>query len=346
MHWIRGLAHRPVARLAALMAAFALALAGPARAERINVGVLKLASSGPVFIAKERGYFRDEGLDAELRFFEAAQPIALAVVSGDVDVGITGLTAGFYNLAGKGALKIIAAQSREEPGYHLGAYIASRKAYEAGLKSLADLPGHSVGITQVGSTFHYSLGRLAEKLGFDLARIRLVPLQSMPNMVAALRGGQVDVALVPATVGLPAVARGEAVLLGWVGDETPWQVGAIFASPKTIATRRPALQAFLRAYEKGAQDFYDAFLAKGPDGKPAEGPGAQDVLGILAKYTDQDAAGLRAGIPYVDPKGRLLVGDIHHQVAWYKAQKLVDAGVDARNILDLSFVPDHFDVPK
>src|ERR687885_2480601 len=202
MRRIRGSARRSAIAGAAFVVA-ALAAAAPARADALKIGVLRLASSGPVFIAKEKGYFRDEGLDAELRFFEAAQPIALAVVSGDVDVGITGLTAGFYNLAGKGALKIIAAQSREEPGYHLGAYIASRKAYETGLKSLADLPGHSVGITQIGSTFHYSLGRLAEKLGFDLARIRLVPLQSMPNMMAALRGGQVDAALVPATVALP-----------------------------------------------------------------------------------------------------------------------------------------------
>ena len=56
-------------------------------------------------------------------------------------------------------------------------------AFEKGLKSLADLPGHSVGITQVGSTFHYSLGVLAQKRGFDLASMRLVPLQSIPNMV-------------------------------------------------------------------------------------------------------------------------------------------------------------------
>ena len=345
MRRIRGSARRSAIAGAVFVVA-ALAAAAPARADGLKIGVLRLASSGPVFIASEQGYFRDEGIEAELRFFEAAQPVALAVVSGDVDVGITGLTAGFYNLAGKGALKIVAAQSREAPGHHLGAYVASRKAYEAGLKRLADLPGHSVGITQIGSTFHYSLGRLAEKLGFDLGAIRLVPLQSMPNMMVALRGGQVDAALVPATVALPAVARGEAALLGWVGDETPWQVGAIFTSPRTIATRRPALEAFLRAYGKGAQDFHDAFLAKAADGTPVEGPQAQDILGILAKYTGQDPAGLRAGIPYIDPKGRLLVADIYAQVAWYKAQKLVDAGVDARSILDLSFVPDHFDAPK
>ena len=351
MHFIR--AARPrlagpggtVALLAAILLLAGVAMS-PALAQKLRVGVLKLASSGPVFIAQDKGYFKAEGLDTELKFFEAAQPVALAVVSGDIDVGVTGLTAGFYNLAGKGALRIIASQSREEPGYPLIAYLASKKAHEAGLKSLDDLPGRSVGTTQVGSTFHYSLGLLAEKRKFDLSRIRLVPLQSIPNMTAALRGGQVDAALVPATAALPLIRNGEAVLLGWVGDETPWQLGAVFTSPKTIADNRAALQAFMRAYQKGAQDFYDAFLTKGPDGKPIEGPEAQNILGILAKYTGQEAAGLRAGIPYIDPEGRLLVSDIYNQVAWYKSQKLADEGVDARTILDLSFVEGHFEVPK
>ena len=305
-------------------------------AEALRVGVLKLASSGPVFIAAERGYFTAEGLAVELRFFEAAQPIAVAAVAGDVDIGVTGLTAGFYNLAGKGALRIIGAQSREEPGYHLVAYLASRRAFAAGLHGLADLPGHSVAITQVGSTFHYSIGLLAAKLGFPLARLRLVPLQSMPNMASALQGGQVDAALIPATLAVPMVARGDAHLLGWVGDETPWQLGAIFANAHRLERDRAAAEAFLRAYRRGARDFYDAFLKRNADGRAEEGPQAEALLAIIAKYTGQAASQIRNGIPYIDPEARLLPGDIHRQVAWYQAQGLVDKSVDADAIIDAS----------
>jgi NitT/TauT family transport system substrate-binding protein len=315
----------------------------PAAAEPIAIGVLKLVSSGPIFIAVDKGYFAAEGLEPALRFFDAAQPVSLAVVSGDIDVGVTGLTAGFFNLAGKGALRIIAAQSREEAGYHLIAYLAGNRAYASGLHALADLPGHSVAITQIGSTFHYSLGLLADKLEFDLARLRLVPLQSIPNMVSALKGGQVDAALIPATAAVPMVERGDARLLGWVGDETPWQLGAIFTAPKTIAARRPLLEKFLRAYQKGARDFHDAFLKKSADGKPIEGSQAAAYLAIFAKYTGQKPAQLRLGIPYIDPEGRLLVHDIYHQVAWYQAQGLVDKSVDARAVVDLSFVKGHFE---
>ena len=324
---------------ATLLGAALTVLAFGARAdEPIKIGVLKLASSGPVFIADAQGYFRDEGLAATLVYFDAAQPVAVAAVSGDIDVGVTGLTGGFYNLAGKGELRIIGAQSREEPGYHLIAYLAGNRAFDAGLTSLKDLPGHSVAVTQIGSTFHYSLGLLAEKLHFPLDRVRIVPLQTMSNEATALTGNQVDAALLPATAADPLVQHGNAHLLGWVGDETPWQLGAVFAARKTIAARRPAIASFLKAYRHGVRDFYDAFLTKGPDGKIKPGANAPAMLAILAKYTGQPADRLQDAIPYVDPQGRLLVRDIYHQVAWYQAQGLVAKGLDVASILDYSLI--------
>ncbi|MBT6118973.1 MAG: ABC transporter substrate-binding protein, partial [Rhodospirillaceae bacterium] len=50
----------------------------PARAATRNLAVLHLASHAPSFIAFERGYYKDAGLDIELKFFEAAQPMAVA----------------------------------------------------------------------------------------------------------------------------------------------------------------------------------------------------------------------------------------------------------------------------
>ena len=108
---------------------------------KAKVGVLRLSSSAPVFIAQDKGYFRDAGLDIELKFFDAAQPIAVATTSGDVDFGITAFTAGLYNLAGKGTLKVIGGMSREKAGYPLIGYSASNNAYAAGLKSPRDLAG-------------------------------------------------------------------------------------------------------------------------------------------------------------------------------------------------------------
>jgi NitT/TauT family transport system substrate-binding protein len=101
---------------AALGVLLTLAAGGIARAEeplKAKVGVLRLSSSAPVFIAQDKGYFHEAGLDIELKFFDAAQPIAVATTSGDVDFGVTAFTAGLYNLAGKGTLKVIGGMSRE-----------------------------------------------------------------------------------------------------------------------------------------------------------------------------------------------------------------------------------------
>src|SRR6202790_2145067 len=223
--------------LAGLLAIAATGLARADELQKAKVGVLRLSSSAPVFIAQDKGYFREAGLEIELKFFDAAQPIAVATTSGDIDFGITASTAGLYTLAGKGALRVIGGMSREKAGYPLIGYFASNNAYAAGLKTPKDLAGKRVAVTQVGSSFHYSLGLLADKYGFRLADVKVLPLQSLSNAAAALKGETVDAALLPASTARKLMDDGGAKLLGWVGDETPWPVLAVFASPKTLINK-------------------------------------------------------------------------------------------------------------
>jgi NitT/TauT family transport system substrate-binding protein len=326
----------------------ALAVGPAAAADKITVGSLPFVSASPVFIAKERGYFAAEGLDVEVKAFQAAQPVAVATASGDIDFGVGGLTAGFYNLAGKGALKIIAAQSREEPGYDFVAYVASMKAYEAGFNSVAQFPGKTVGITTIGSTFHYNLGKLAEKRGFPLSSITLKPLQSVPNMSAALTGNQVDAILTVAPAALKLQQQGAGKIIGWVWQETPWQLGAVFVRPELIEKKRPLVEKFLRAYVKGTADYADAYLQKDASGKRVFGAKADALYPIMKKYVKPEPTPLQVilGANFIDPKGRLMVNDIYSQVAWYQSQGLVDKSVSAKTLLDLSFIKGHLDMPK
>ena len=241
----------------------AMTAGGIARADDVlkaKIGVLRLSSSAPVFIAQDKGYFREAGLDIELKFFDAAQPIAVATTSGDVDFGITAFTAGLYNLAGKGTLKVIGGMSREKSGYPLIGYFASNNAYAAGLKTPMDLAGKRVAVTQVGSSFHYSLGLLADKYGFKLSEVKVLPLQSLSNAAAALKGETVDAALLPASTARKLIDDGGAKLLGWVGDETPWQLGAVFASPKTL-NNHALVTKLLAALVRADREYHDVILA-------------------------------------------------------------------------------------
>ena len=325
---------------AALAGLLALSASVVARAEeplKAKIGVLRLQSSAPVFIAQDKGYFREVGLDVELKFFDAAQPIAVATTSGDVDFGITAFTAGLYNLAGKGTLKVIGGMSREKAGYPLIGYFASNKAYEAGLKTPKDLAGKRVAVTQVGSSFHYSLGLLADKYGFKVSDVTIVPLQSLSNAAAALKGETVDAALLPVSTARKLMDDGGAKLLGWVGDETPWQLGAVFASLKTLANKALVTK-LLAALERADREYHDVVLSTVKDGNAAINDKTRPLLEIIAKYTNLSVEQVAGNCAYVDPDGKLDVKNVDNQIKWLQGQGFVDKGFDADTIIDKDYV--------
>jgi hypothetical protein len=110
----------------------ALLAAGCAKAEAIKIASTRSSSNAPLLIAKEKGYFAAEGLDAEIVFIDSAGPITSAVVSGDVEFGATGLSGAFYNLAAQGALRIVAGHIYEAPGFRGTTIVASNRAWDGG----------------------------------------------------------------------------------------------------------------------------------------------------------------------------------------------------------------------
>src|ERR1700734_2654420 len=318
----------------------ALGTTGLAHADdllKARVGVLRLSSSAPVFIAQDKGYFRDAGLDVELKFFDAAQPIAVAVTSGDIDFGVTAFTAGLYNLAGKGTLKVIGGMSREKAGYPLIGYFASNNAYAAGLKTPKDLAGKRVAVTQVGSSFHYSLGLLADKYGFKLSDVKVLPMQSLSNAAAALKGETVDAALLPASTARKLMDDNGAKLLGWVGDETPWQLGAVFASPNTL-TNKPMVTKLLGALVRADREYHDVILAAVKDGKAPINEATKPLLEIIAKYTNLPVEQVVGNCAYIDPDGKLDVRNVGNQIAWLQEQGFVDKGFTVDAIIARDYV--------
>jgi len=327
---------RDKARILALVAFLgaSLSLNSAAQADSIKIGTVRVAAFAPLFVAEEKGYFAAEGVPAKLVFFEAAQPVAVATVSGAIDFGVAAMTAGFYNLAGEGALKLIAAASHEHAGFETQAFLVSDHAFAGGLTSFKDLPGHSLAVTGLGGPPVYVVGGiLAEKLGFDFKTIKLVPLNTMPNINSALAGGQVDFTLISLLGAMGDYVKSKQVhLLGWVGDVAPWQFGAVFTATKTADDRGDVVERFLRAYRKGARDYHNAVT--GPDGKRQDGPESAAIVAIIAKYVEASPATVTQGLPYVDVTARLDAADIVHQVEWYKSQGVLKDNVDAKTIID------------
>jgi NitT/TauT family transport system substrate-binding protein len=318
--------------LARALAMTALIGANAAYAEKARIGVLRTAGAGPMYIALEKGYFAREGLEAEIITFDNSQTLAVSIASGDLDFGATSLSIGFYNLAARGVLRIIAAQGRDAPGFPNNGYVVSIGAWEKGLRSFMDLPGHSVGLPTPGSGPHYAAGLIAEKYGFPMSAIDIQWTKSSANLTVALASNRIDAGVTPSINTLSMVKAGQAKLLGWVGDETPWQLGAAYTSTKSADTRQPFVEKFLRAYKTGMRDYHDAFITA--DGKRLDGSTAEEMLAIMSKALDQPAELLRQGITYVDRDARLEARDISRQIAWHKAQGLLEGDVEAAALMD------------
>jgi NitT/TauT family transport system substrate-binding protein len=320
-----------------------LASVGAHAADPVRLGLLHTLSPAPFYIAQERGYFRDEGIDLTFRFFEAAQPIAAAAVAGDIDVGVTALTGGFFNLAEKGTLKVIGGGLHEERGYQGSAVLVSNQAYDSGLTSLAKLAGHSFAITQYGSSFHYMLGRIAEAEHFDAATVTLRPVQQIANMVAAVGSGQVDATIAIASMAKPLAASGQAHIIGWAGDVVPYQITAVFTTGRMIAQHADVLRRFARAYQKGVADYRAAFLRLDAQGKPIADATTDAVIPLIEKYVFTGDPKARekiiAGVGYYDADGALDVRDVIAQLDWFRGQGLVKGDADPRSLIDTQFLP-------
>lgn len=315
-----------------------LATAATARAEdySIKVGTGPVTAAGPLYIAQDRGYFAAEHITAEMVSMDAAQSVAQGVVAGALDIGATAATAAAYNLGAKGGLMIIGGQGREVPGFHGSAIIASDQAWDGGLRSLKDMANRSVAIVQVGGPIHYELELANEKYHIDPKSQRLVALQGLSNVATAVAGNQVEAGVEVSTFVLKLMDTQKAHLLAWVGDETPWQNTLIFVSTKTANERGPMIEAFMRAYKKGAHDYYNAFT--GPDGKRKDGPTAPAILAIMSKALNQSTAQLDQAISYDDPDAKLDVKDVLHQIAWFKSQGMLPADADGNKMIDRRYV--------
>lgn len=316
-----------------------------AETEELRVAAIAFPSSAPLFLAKELGYYEDEDLQVTFQIFDAAQPIAITVANRQAEIGATAFTAGFYNLAAKDTLRVIAAQSREEPGYKFLAYVASEAAWQDGLRQPEDLRGRSLGITQTGSSFHLMAGLLAEEKGFPIEEIELVPLERVSRMVEAIRRNETEATILPFAQAHRLEREGDGRIVGWVSEETPYQLGGIFTSRHMAEQERETVARFLRAYQRAAQDYAEAFLH--PEGtSEASSEKAKELATLLRKYIDATPQAIREGASYIDPKGRLDVASIYRQVDWYREAELVDPETDPALFLDLSFIEGHYNVPE
>lgn len=326
-----------LALMGATLAAGSLGAPAIAANTKIKIGALRFTSHAASFIAFERGYFADAGLDVEFVFFQAAQPMAVAIASGDIDYAVTAVSGGLISLAQKGAIKVIGGALSEEAGIEGQKILVSDAAYQAGKTTPKALDGGTWAVTQAGSSFHYMGSKIATAEGIDL---KFKPLQKVGAIIGALKSGQIDAWSIVPHIAKPLAGSGAVHIIGDVADYiSDYQVTTVFTSAENAANKRDQSERFLKAFSQGIEDYAAAMIDKSTGEK-----GMDDMVDLIHKYVYVDrprekaAPSIINGTMRVNNNAALNLTSIKDQLAWFQSEGLVDESITIDTLVDQSYV--------
>lgn len=208
---------------------------------KLTVGVMGSIDAVPLVIAKENGYFEEEGIDLDLQIFKAANDRDAALQAGeldgvlcdevaisiyqnsDINMKITGTTNGSWTLvAGK----------------------------DSGITSLSDLKGKKVGISE-NTMIEYLADDIALSNGLQVSDIEKVAIPAMPARLEALKNNQIDAAILPTPFNDTAVADGGVEVTKIYNKDIMISVTAFLQ--EVIDKDANAIKGFYNAYNKAIE---------------------------------------------------------------------------------------------
>jgi ABC-type nitrate/sulfonate/bicarbonate transport system substrate-binding protein len=204
----------------------------------------------PLFVAVHRGFFKDEGIDIELpRLIPAMAQNAL--MSGDVQYH--GLADSGLRLAARGAPIKAIFYGADRPMYYL---VAQKE-----IRSVAELKGKRVGVSQFGGTSDLSARLALKHFGVEPERDALIiQIGSEGTRMAALRAGSVAAIIVP----VPAVVllrRDGFNEISFVGDVVEFASNGYTTTDQRIKENPQEVKKILRAMYRGLR-----FAKENPEG--------------------------------------------------------------------------------
>lgn len=160
----------------------------------VRVAYIPIISNGPLFIAKEEGYFARQGIDARFEKFQSGTAAIPALINGDVAVAGGGISAALINSISKGAhVRIVADKGRNTPGAACNAsgLVVRRDLYESGaLTTVSDLKGKKI---MAPSGLDWRVYRLLKMGNLTSDDVEIVSMDFTAGVVA-LSNGAIDAA--------------------------------------------------------------------------------------------------------------------------------------------------------
>ena len=202
---------------------------------------------GPFYVALDKGYYREEGLDVQIgRGFGSADTIK-RVDAGSDTFGFADFYTAVKGIAEGGKVRAIGAGL----GDSVGCVVALRKS---GIRTIKDLEGRSLA-SSAGNAYLLQLPSVLKAAGVDMSKVNVV-LMDIVVKSSALVAGKVDTIQGVTVSEVPALlSQGQDLVVFEYRDHISVMGSGIIASEATIRTRPEVVRKFLRATYRGARDF-------------------------------------------------------------------------------------------
>ena len=299
----------------------------------VPVGISPVMSSAAMFIAQEKGYFKEQGLNVIINPFKASgAKMVPFLATGQLFVGGGNINAGMYNaIANDIPIKIVSDKGTVSPGHGYLALVVRKDHVDSGrYKSFKDLKGMRMAVTAQGVSQQIVTEMYLKKVGLSLDDIDLKFL-GYSDINIALVNKSVDASVQIEPLVAAAVDKGIAVRVA--GDDEIYpnqQSAAIFYSPVFMEKYPEQAKGFMVAYVKGLRDYNDAF---------EKNKGKDEIIKILTKHTKiKDAAIYNKVVPVgLSPDGMVNMLSLKQDAQWYHEKGYVKKLPDIDNIVDLSY---------
>lgn len=135
------------------------------------------------YIAQDKGYFKENGLEAEIKEYQSGPLAVTDLLASKVDVAIAGEFVGVSYIFTNDNLRILTQTSKEKV-----AQVVVRK--DKGISKPTDLKGKKIGVTRK-SVGEYFLGRFLTLNGMALSDVNIIDLSPL-EMTDQINKGQID----------------------------------------------------------------------------------------------------------------------------------------------------------
>ena len=313
-------------------AAPSVAQSGPTRLSppiSIKYGNVEAASAAPLYIALDRGYFADLGLEVEPETFTTAADMVPALANGQLDAGKGTISAGLFNAMLRGiSIKIVADAGSNLPGF-VYTTLALRKGFAEHFTGWADLKGHKVASTGIENSGVYRIDKLMRSVGLTYKDVDIVGLGSA-EQIAAMTSGVLDAGTLIEPFLTKALEDGTAVLPPGGRDMSIGDQSAVVVFGPSLQAKAEAARRFMYAYLRAVRDYNKAFK---------EGLDKEAIIQLLIKNTSIKDRALydRMGMPGLDVNGRVLKDDLDGLQKWFVETGIMAQPLSMDSIIDYQF---------